>query len=65
MRYLFFKFNNITIKAMENKDIIYVEDHKVKCQGEEDYSGHPLVYLELKEDQAICPYCSKTFKLKK
>jgi uncharacterized Zn-finger protein len=50
---------------MENKDIIYVEDHKVKCEGGADYSGHPLVYLELKEDQAICPYCSKTFKLKK
>lgn len=51
--------------TMENKEIVYVDAHKVRCEGQEGGSGHPRVYLEIKEDQIICPYCSKTFKLKK
>jgi uncharacterized Zn-finger protein len=50
---------------MKNQDIIYVNDHKVKCEGETDSSGHPRVYLEINQEQITCPYCSKTFKLKK
>ena len=50
---------------MENKDVIYTDNYKVKCEGQEDDLGHPLVYLEIKEEQITCPYCSKIFKLKK
>ena len=50
---------------MEKQEIIYTDNHKVKCQGKEDGSGHPRVYLEIKEEQIICPYCSQIFKLKK
>jgi len=50
---------------MNNQDIIYVENHKVTCEGHDDGSGHPRIYLEIKEEQITCPYCSRTFKLKK
>lgn len=45
-------------------ELIYVNSRKVSCDGGSD-SGHPLVYLEIKEDSVVCPYCSKTFTVKK
>ena len=50
---------------MNKQDIIYVDSHRVKCEGEGDATGHPLVYLEIKAEQITCPYCSRIFKLKK
>ena len=50
---------------MQNKEIIYVDEKKIKCGNTNDNFGHPLVYLEIKEDQVTCPYCSKIFQLKK
>ncbi len=50
---------------MTNQDIIYVDSHKVRCEGIDDGSGHPRIYLEIKNDKIECPYCSKIFKLKK
>jgi len=49
---------------MKNNDITYVNSHTVKCEGHGDGLGHPLVYLEIKNEQIVCPYCSKTFKIK-
>ena len=34
---------------------------KVSCYGDEK-SKHPLVYLDLKDGYAKCPYCGKEFK---
>ncbi|MEK6734831.1 MAG: zinc-finger domain-containing protein [Pseudomonadota bacterium] len=50
---------------MQNKEIAYVNTHKVKCEGAALGAGHPLVYLEIKDKEVVCPYCSKTFILKK
>lgn len=50
---------------IQDKEIIYTKHHKVKCEGKEDGSGHPLIYMEIKEEQIDCPYCSRVFKLKK
>ncbi len=44
-----------------------VTSHHVACDGGKGALGHPKVYLEIapgKKD-ATCPYCSKTFVLKK
>ena len=66
MSYLFLRVIPKEFRCiMENKDVIYTDNYKVKCEGQEDDLGHPLVYLEIKEEQITCPYCSKIFKLKK
>lgn len=50
---------------MQSKEIIYVDKNKIKCGNTDDNFGHPLVYLEIKKEQVVCPYCSKIFQLKK
>lgn len=50
---------------MDTPDIICVDSHKVQCQGNGEGVGHPRVYLEIKGNKIECPYCSRTFKLKK
>jgi uncharacterized Zn-finger protein len=50
---------------MDNSDISYVDSYKVQCEGSGGSVGHPRVYLEIKDSKIKCPYCSKTFKLKK
>ncbi|MCT4635636.1 MAG: zinc-finger domain-containing protein [Rickettsiales bacterium] len=50
---------------MESPDIIYVDSNKVQCEGDGKSIGHPRVYLEIKDGEIECPYCSRTFKLKK
>jgi uncharacterized Zn-finger protein len=49
---------------MNNQDIVYVENHKVKCEGQGHGMGHPLVYLKIQKKQIECPYCSRIFKVK-
>jgi len=49
---------------MNQEDIIYVDQRKVKCEDLLNGIGHPRVYLEIKEEQISCPYCSKIFKFK-
>ena len=51
--------------VMKEQEIIYVDKHKVCCEGEGDAAGHPRVYLEIKDEQITCPYCSRIFKVKK
>lgn len=46
---------------MENQDIKYVRKRKVACDGGNGALGHPKVFLEIKKDKIVCPYCSKTF----
>lgn len=48
------------------KETIYVNTRHVSCEGESQVVGHPLVYLEIKEEknEITCPYCSKTFIFK-
>ncbi len=50
---------------MSSKEMVYVRETKVKCDGGELF-GHPLVYLEIKEEvgHIDCPYCGKIFKYK-
>ena len=42
-----------------------VKSKKVNCSGGGGAFGHPKIYLDMgKENQIICPYCSKIFILK-
>lgn len=43
-------------------EVIYVDTHKVACNGGGGALGHPLVYLELGGDgEAECGYCDRKF----
>lgn len=43
-------------------EIIYVESHRVGCNGGGGPLGHPLTYYELgATGQAVCGYCGRTF----
>jgi uncharacterized Zn-finger protein len=41
----------------------FVNKKSVKCEGKDNLSDHPLVYLEINPtvNNVICPYCSKKF----
>tara|TARA_B100000575_G_scaffold81405_1_gene64027 strand:+ start:455 stop:631 length:177 start_codon:yes stop_codon:yes gene_type:complete len=52
------------IKDDLNSDIEFVKSKKVNCDGGGGVLGHPKVYLEMgDENEIICPYCSKLFKI--
>lgn len=43
-------------------EVLHVKTKKVSCDGSKNMSTHPLVYLNMgDEDHVICPYCSKYF----
>lgn len=49
---------------MNKKDTVLVDAKKISCDGSDNVSGHPKVFLEIKEDKIDCPYCGKIFILK-
>jgi uncharacterized Zn-finger protein len=50
----------------QKSEIIYVTSKQVKCEGESEVIGHPLIYFTLDDNgEATCSYCSKLFKLQK
>ena len=52
------------IKDELNHDIELVKSKKVVCDGGGGTLGHPKVYLDMgDENEIICPYCSKLFKI--
>lgn len=42
-------------------ETLYTNSRTVSCEGNNPSSGHPRVFLKLKDGKAVCPYCSKTF----
>jgi len=52
------------IKDELKSDIEFVQSKKVICDGGGGALGHPKVYLEMgEENEIVCPYCSKLFKI--
>ena len=52
------------IKEDSKSNIKIVSSKKVSCDGGGGALGHPKVYLEMgDENEIICPYCSKLFKI--
>jgi uncharacterized Zn-finger protein len=50
---------------IEAPEVIEVEDTRVSCDGGEGSLGHPLVYLEMGDDNFVeCPYCDRKFVLR-
>jgi len=46
-------------------ETLHVKSKKVSCDGASKASSHPLVYLNMgQNDFVICPYCSKYFTTK-
>ncbi len=48
---------------MMSKEIEFVKERAISCQGLEAPYDHPLIYLEIKDgiDKIDCPYCGKEF----
>ena len=56
--------NSPDIKEISKSNIEIVSSKKVSCDGGGGALGHPKVYLEMgDENEIICPYCSKLFKI--
>ena len=56
--------NSPDIKEISKSNIEIVPSKKVSCDGGGGALGHPKVYLEIgEENEIICPYCSKLFKI--
>ena len=52
------------IKDELNSDVEFVKSQKVSCDGGGGALGHPKVYLDMgDENEIVCPYCSKLFKI--
>jgi len=50
---------------MQPFETVYVDSAVVACEGESS-GGHPRVFLNLGPDGKVeCPYCSRTFILKR
>ncbi len=50
---------------MNDSKITQVNSKKISCDGGDDKSKHPLVYLNMdKNDSISCPYCGKIFAIK-
>jgi len=47
------------------QEVSLVNEAKVRCEGKESLTDHPLIYLTIPEDVGYinCPYCSRQFKL--
>ncbi|MCR9255833.1 MAG: zinc-finger domain-containing protein [Alphaproteobacteria bacterium] len=46
-------------------EIIEVEEKRVACDGGNAALGHPMIYLEMgDENHVACPYCGREFRLK-
>ncbi len=51
--------------TLASTEVVIVQTKKVSCNGGSGASNHPLVYLNMgEEDFIICPYCSKYFSIK-
>jgi len=44
-------------------ETVIVDRRRVACDGGLTALGHPRVWLEIKDEQTFCPYCSRLFVL--
>jgi uncharacterized Zn-finger protein len=57
---------NLQFKTIANPhvEVLHVDSKKVSCDGGKGVLGHPLVYLNMGNNDSItCPYCSKFFTI--
>lgn len=52
------------VSALEPPEILYVDSHRVWCDGGVGALGHPRVYMEMGASGFVeCPYCDRRFVL--
>jgi uncharacterized Zn-finger protein len=57
--------NNPVSNRNKLSKTIQVNSKKVSCDGDDKQSKHPLVYLNMgNNDSVTCPYCGKCFTTK-
>ena len=44
-------------------EVFQVDTRVVACDGGNDSLGHPRVWLNIKDHQTFCPYCSRIYVL--
>ena len=50
---------------MTSPETIETDSNRVACDGGGGALGHPRVFLEIgKENEVVCPYCSRRFVLR-
>ncbi|GDX36220.1 hypothetical protein LBMAG18_07310 [Alphaproteobacteria bacterium] len=55
---------NSTAPINSVHEVLHVKSKKVNCDGSKTASSHPLVYLNMGDnDYVVCPYCSKYFTI--
>ena len=48
----------------DEKDVVMVQSKRVKCDGGGGALGHPVVWLDMGDDDfVICKYCDRVFRL--
>jgi uncharacterized Zn-finger protein len=51
--------------SFEEPEVLYVDEHKVSCNGGGGALGHPIVWYEMGDDDMVeCKYCDRRFILK-
>ena len=52
------------VSALEPPEVIFVDSHRVWCDGGGGALGHPRVYMEMGSAGYVeCPYCDRRFVL--
>ena len=52
------------VSALEPPEIVYVDSHRVCCDGGVGALGHPRVYMEMGDSGYVeCGYCDRRFVL--
>jgi uncharacterized Zn-finger protein len=46
------------------EEVIEVTSRSVACDGGKGALGHPRIWLRIEGREAVCPYCSRTYRLK-
>ena len=53
-------------EKVEKKDkIIFVDENIITCPNKNTpvWDLHPKVYIELKNEEELCPYCGQRYKM--
>ena len=49
--------------AVGHPEMIQVDTRVVACDGGDGPLGHPRVWLNIRDKQTFCPYCSRIYVL--
>ena len=44
-----------------DREVIYVDQKRVCCDGGGGALGHPLVWYSLEDGETVCEYCGRKF----